>query len=548
MRGGIKVVWVLLFVIGIIAVLVPRVVGSGYHPGIDQAISEAKIIVVGQVTKAWKPKARLNVKNSSHISGEVYSMRVTDVYKGNVKVGDDIVFWDPSAWTSAGYFVINGRINLTFLVDGSPDADDLELYDYGAEIKYAPIGNFMTPNAYRPEEYDTWVYLLNMILRNSPPKNIDSYRTILSMEKNTGVLSYILDDWPKEMSNDDEVLFRGLLKKYKDDPSITSPILERLKKAGKGFTTAEIVEMLKSCAEFEREEMLGYVNSGNIAACREIIFGWILTEWAWDESTAELAKLAPDYLKEQLRKRDLPFWVLVPCLQELHINGRAVGKRDFPASVFKSNPYVLREFGKVINGNDLSALSAMEDPEGNSDWRVGFPLLDPLLAGKDCFGRRLMVATMRTFGENVKRTGRGYTRVPGGAKLKSPVRIELAANGPMKIGKPILIKVREIGLVNEVWISYKGELGYSIAGPKYGTRAGVGFGIWKDTRAPRRDFTKLRKGSVHVSTDDISSYIDRPGEYRIEIKKFYPHEGVSAGIDAWTGVVFSKPLRIRVVK
>jgi|GEM_PF-6633400 len=547
MCGGMKAVWILLLVIGIIAVLAPQVVGSGYHPEIDQAISEAKIIVVGQVTKAWMPKARLNVKNSS-FTGEVYRMRVTDVYKGNVKVGDDIIFWDPWAWSSAGYFVNAGKINLTFLVERSPDASELKLYDYGAEIKYAPIGDFTTVSTYRVEEYNSWVYLLNMILRNSPPRNIDSYRMILRTEKNRGVLSYILDDWPKEMSKEDEELFGTLLKKYKDDPSITSPILERLKKAGKGFTTAEIVEMLKSCAEFEREEMLGYVNSGNIAACREIIFGWILTDWAWDESTATLAKLAPDYLKEQLRKRDLPFWVMIPCLKKLHINGHAVGKRDFPASAFKPNSYVLREFGKVINGNDFSALSAMENPEGNSDWRVGFPLLDPLLAGKDCFGRRLMVATMRTFGENVKRTGRGYRRIPGGAKPKSPVRIELAAKGPMKIGKPILIKVREIGLVNGAWISYKGELGYSIAGPKYGSRAGDGFGIWKDTRAPKRDFTRLRKGSVHVSTDDISSFIDRPGEYRIEIMKFYPHEGVSAGLDAWTGVVFSKPLRIRVSK
>jgi hypothetical protein len=32
--------------------------GSGYHPGFDQAIKEAKIIVAGKVTESWSPKSK----------------------------------------------------------------------------------------------------------------------------------------------------------------------------------------------------------------------------------------------------------------------------------------------------------------------------------------------------------------------------------------------------------------------------------------------------------------------------------------------------------
>ena len=548
MRAGMKALWIAALAIGVMAALTARALGSGYHPGFDQAVAEAKVIVVGQVTEAWLPKSRTSGQSEWYAKGEVYRMRVTDVYKGNVRAGDDVVFWDPHSTSTAGYFVTEGKPNLTFLVEGSPDAEQLRMYDYGAELTYAPISNF-TGGVEDSEQYDGWVYLLNMVLRGSPVNDITTYRTILPTQSNRYVLNYMIEHWPREMSKEDEDLFRAALKRHRDDPYITSPILDRLAEAGKGFTTEELVNLLKTSDELSREDLLRYVNSGNVAACQEIIFGWISQDWAWDESTKVLARLAPDYLKGQLRKRDLPFWVLIPCLQELHINGRAVGRRDFATSVLNSNPYTLRMIGEVITGDSFSAVLAMENPTGNSDWRTAFPLLDKLLAGPDCQARRLMVAVMRTFGENVKRAGKGYIRISGGAKPRSPVRIELVApKGPLKVGKPIRMTVKEIGQVSGAWISFKGEIAQSVEGRQGAISSGGGFGLWADTRAPRRDFIKLRKGLVHTSTNDIGSFIERPGVYQVRMQKIYPHDGGSVGLDAWTGVVFSKPVQVTVTR
>jgi len=195
-------------------------------------------------------------------------------------------------------------------------------------------------------------------------------------------------------------------------------------------------------------------------------------------------------------------------------------------------------------------VSAMEAPEQNDDWRQTFPLLDNIIAGKDSPARRQFVALMRTFGENVRRSGAGYKRIPGGAVPKCPIRIELAAQrGAYKLGTPIRITVKEIGQVNGAWICFNGEIEESLEGPigiMY--TGGGGSEDFANTRAPKRDFTKLKKGSVHTFTDDPSFSIERAGVYKVSLKKTYTHDGASVGLDAWTGVAFSEPVQITVIK
>ena len=119
MQARARTIWATVLAIGVTATFTPNAQGSGYHPQFDEAVAEAKIIVSGQVTKAWEPRSKANSHSQWHLVGEVYRMRVTDVFKGNVKAGDDIVFWDPYSGSTAGYFVTEGKPNLTFRCFGN---------------------------------------------------------------------------------------------------------------------------------------------------------------------------------------------------------------------------------------------------------------------------------------------------------------------------------------------------------------------------------------------------------------------------------------------
>lgn len=547
MRIKTKTVYKLFFLALMLTWSLSDAVGSGYHPDFDEALKNAKIIVAGPVTRLNYPKSRNNNNHWTWLSSaQVYRMKVAKVYKGNVKVGDSIRFWDPQASSTASYFIANGKTNLTFLIDGPPDNETLEKYDFGGQVNFTPISNSVVgPD--RMEEYNGWTFLLNMVLCGQPENNITSYRKIIASKDNRYILNYILEHWPEKIGANDEQLFRSVLMKHLNDPYITRPIHECLLAEGKIFPAQELVHLLRSSDELSRVDMIRYVNASNIEACKEIIFGWVSEQWGWDESIQILAKLAPDYFRDQLRKHDFPFWELIPCLQELHINGSVVGKRDYSEDLLKVNGYTLRTIGDVVKGDESRAVRTMENPEDNQEWRTAFPLLNGILTGPDSKTRRLCVALMRTFGETVELDGDRYKRIS--CEAQPPISIEIIApEEPLKLDKPIILTLKETSQVENTWISFEGEVNSSVSCSRYTRGSGSGYGIWGNTQAPKNQFVRLTKGKARTSTINISSSIDKSGEYEVSVNKFYPHDGICAGIDAWTGVVFSKPIKIIVIK
>ncbi len=159
-------------------------VGSGYHPGFDEALEKASVVVEGTVVESWIPKPRGKSAKSipGGISysietvssgtrerviwreepeesrppelrfGRVYRMRVDKVYKGATRPGEEVVMWDPMAGWMGDYAVDVSGWNFAFLVPpefwGKFYRDDV---DYGATTTlYALIENFSTTSGAIP--------------------------------------------------------------------------------------------------------------------------------------------------------------------------------------------------------------------------------------------------------------------------------------------------------------------------------------------------------------------------------------------------------------
>ena len=204
---------------------------------------------------------------------------------------------------------------------------------------------------------------------------------------------------------------------------------------------------------------------------------------------------------------------------------------------------------ELYQGKDFQALCAMMRPEDNEDWETTFPLLVPLLAAPDTPTRKVAVALMRTFGKDVRRKGGGYVLIPNKERVRCPVTLQLEAVGEFKMVRPMNIIVRETATRDEKAFSVKGSIGWTFDGYKLGTSMSAGpFGIWDEVKIPRTDFIGLKKDQEFKSTHDVSSYLDRPGKYKVSVRKCYPHDGGDLGLDAWTGAAFSETIEIEVVE
>lgn len=541
-----KALWALLILFS-----VPQLANaSGYRPFFDKAIEEAELIIFGKVIDAWYPKDK---KTGSEVDrGRVYRITVKESYKGATKPGEEIIFYDPHHLSTASYFVDEGGANLTFLVPADLSEHKKKRFDFGSKKLYEPIRNFSSRGTdFNTEELDGWLYLVNLVLRNPPKDKKKAYRQILETESNRYILRYVIEHWPEKMTEDDKLLFRKIILKYSDDAYITSPAIERLSSHKQILKKEELVHLLKHGTPYQREELLQMVNSSNINSCQDIIFSWLMEKEpeAEQEAIEVLAKLCPDYLKKQLRKKELPFWVLIPCLQELGINGSDVGKKDINPDVLALTPYTIRDAGEVFRGEEFEGICAMEEPEEHKDWFTACSLLEPLLKGPDNSTRRLVVGLMRTCGLEVKREDPNFYVVNRRKKVLSPVKLKLVAHKrTWRLDKPINLTVKEVGLTDGVWFCFKGELVCTVESEESSTSEGDFFGVWDEVDLPRDAFVRLKKGQIVRSSQDISSLIDEPGKYKVTVKKVYPHDGGSVGVDSWTGVTFSNSVEIEVLE
>ncbi|MFC1703323.1 hypothetical protein ACFL1E_00875 [Candidatus Omnitrophota bacterium] len=541
---------------------------SGYHPPFDQAVKEAELIVLGDVIEAWDPKAKQDSERFDFSEGRAYRMRVEKVYKGDVKAGDEIIFWDAHYMSTASYHVSEGNKNLTFLVPAELSEFEKRHFQFGTPELYRPITNCNQEYDFDIGEYQGYLYLLDLTLMNPPEDLRPTYTKILREENNRYVLRYVFEHWPAELTQEDILLFRETFNKHYQDAYVTNPAIERLALQGEFFDDTNLRQLLKEGSSYQRMELLAMVDAKNIKSVEDILFDWIMEEernLGEQESIEILADLSPEYLRKQLSNRKIPFWKLIPCLQALEINGSDVGKEDFSPEILALDPYTISNIGEVYSGKDFHGICAMDyiqELESDFDviwgysrerekWKTALPLFEPLLKKPDSPIRRLVVALMRTYGLTVVREGDGYVVDRSKTSASPPVRLEIEApKEPFQLGDSLKqLRVKETAIADGAWFSFNGSLSWAVREDDGGTAGGGGtFGIFENVDIPKDKFVQLEEGQTFYSSDSLGWSMSRPGRYYASVSKVYPHDGASVGLDAWTGTVFSNTVEIEVVE
>jgi hypothetical protein len=440
--------------------------------------------------------------------------------------------------------------NLTFLVKLDRAKYKKLGYDLGPKVRYRPIRNFSKKSVFGDDAMEGWLYLLDQFVARKPGNLPALYRKIVEESSNRHVLHYAVTHYPKDLTSTDVRLLLKLIKRHSQDAYVAGYAIKKLAKAGMILDPETLRDLFESGSQYMRDDLLAMVSADNISGVQDLLFEFLTADQAeaQQEIIDTLAKQAPSFLKRKIADSKLPFWTLIPCLQALGINGSAVGKPDYPKDILSASSYTLRFVGEMIKGNEFWGVLAMDEPDKHKEWQPLFPLLEPTLRGPDSPIRRLTVALMRTFGWKVKRSASAYKLGKSGEV--APVRIEIAVEKKkFRLSEPVIVTISEIAQLDGVTMALEGPFGWKVDRPdKSVTMTGGFFHEFKDVELPRDKFAKLRKQAVKKTTKDISSWFDLPGRYRLSFKKLYPHDGGSHDLDAWTGMVFSRPIEIEVVK
>jgi len=525
---------------------------SGYHPPFDQAVAEAHLVVLGEVTKAWCPSLK-NVKQAGQSTcrvGRIFRMKVEKVYKGKLKPGAEVVFVDPHHGSTASYRVEQGKQNLTFLVPAELDEFTKRRYDFGAGRLFRPIRNLSRQSIFGEDNFIGWLFLLEQVVPTKTGDLRAGLTKILEQNKNRHVLRYAIEHFPEKLTESGQVLFEKVVFENKADAFIISPAIKRLVKEGVKFEARVLRELISECSAYAREDLFKMIGRDNISAVQDKLFDFLKQKEPADEQKLIdiLAGYAPEYLKDQLSRQDLPFWKLIPCLQALKIEGQAVGRPDFSAQIIKVSPYTLRQLGEVLEGNEFYGILAMNAPLKNTDWEVLFPLMEPILAGADTPIRKMIVALMRTFGRQVTRSKKAYRLAGADQRPPKPITLEiLTKKKRYRLDEPVSITIKEIARLDQARISLEGQLGWAFDRPdKTWMGSGGFFHVFKNAGVARKMHRRLKKGEVVQTQKIMTSNFDVPGVYQVKARKLYPHDGGAHGLDSWTGVVFSEPIDIEI--
>lgn len=297
-----------LLIILTLLIFVRPAESSGYHPSFDKAVEQAEIIVAGEIVDSWHPHQFGLVQVDSI---KVYKMKVSDVYKGDLKPGDDIIYLDPYFLSTASYFVDDGGRNLAFLIKAEPETPyqyglgkyDPQ-YDYGIKEFYVPIENVSG------EHYSGWKDILDIRKSLYPQEQLALYRKILQTETNRYKLSQIIEDWPGPLTEEDKAIFKGIILRFKDDALISGAAIRALAEEDQFILgNEELLKLFQEGSEYMRSDMLKLVNESNISAVQDLIFDWALDprEYASDFYVVIplLHIYAPKYLKERLKDKAL---------------------------------------------------------------------------------------------------------------------------------------------------------------------------------------------------------------------------------------------------
>ncbi|MCX7003020.1 MAG: hypothetical protein NTV22_07075 [bacterium] len=555
---------------------------GAYRLGIsdDAKIHDSAIIAEGVFVHAWYPP-KTCIPNADQPSDvRAYCLRVTTVYKGPVKPGEHVLFYDAFYGSTEGCFVDERTTNLLFLARCRTQPAWAHGDTNVTGLLYAPIEVIGARAGNRLTQYAAWQTILGLALLKPPADSGTVYRALLATSSNAYLRRYLMQHLPGPLTSNDHALLCAFIgEKAQHGPALERALAAlRAKAARQGRmtpddltnfsvlsgqaeqlrgTAAAALQLLTAHAgvlpvetiarlypivgQQQQELMLGMLNTTNIVVCQDTLFETLRADPHWNEkSVARLAALCPDYLKERLRQDDVPLWLAIVCYRALGINGQAVGKQDMPREYLAMNDYSLREIGNLLRGDLFSACCALNNPRILPEWRARLPLLEPLLSSTDGPPRRVLVALMRTLGVPLTRASNGYVANLTAPAQPGPVTLRLeAATNVVRLGDPVRLTLVEAARAGNYAFCISGQCSWAVASRSGETSTGGAFGLWNNVALPRAAFVQISTAMCVRSEHEIGHVIRAPGVYKVRVSKTYPHDGLAAGVDAWTGVAYS---------
>ena len=555
---------------------------SGYHPPFDTAIKEAEVIVLGDVVEAWCPKDKrkpihkeiesITDENGHRITrlysenceyGRIYRMKIKKVYKGSLKEGEEILIWDSSYRSTASYSIREDNKNLIFLKARNNRGYEKSYLDFldrnvdfGVKIMpYVPIRNLSESTDFRSEEYNAWLFLLDTKIYGVTKDTEQEYRKILKTSNNKYILTYIISHWPKELNNEDTILFHTVIERKFKDASVTAAAVDKLIKDKKTLEKGLFVRLLKGGDPYLRNRLLPMVDQGNIEELKEDLFVWILDEdyQAKVETIEKLSAFCPEFFKKKLKETELPFWKMIPCLNSLKINGGDIGKEEYPKEVMGLGYFTLNNIGSVYQGKTFEIQFAMTSGYNLEDWEAGIKLLTPILKKPDSEIRRLVVAMIRTLGYEVKREN-GVCSAKLENKVPCPLKIELkSTKQTVNYKEPLKMFVTEASVVDDLLISSDNRnISCTLSLMEKGAEKPKSDNLSIQGDIPelpikdREKYTRLKKGEKTGFFDTVS--FSQPGRYKVKLQLTYLDDGSKTEQNAWTGVVSSNEIEVEVTE
>jgi hypothetical protein len=496
--------------------------------------------------------------------GRIYLVKVKKVFRGPFKPGDRLLVLDPSYMSTAGYFLNAKGDNLSFLAPP------------GATRKYrvASRGGAKAPPAFRTmktyggntaakdpklkvgvvfrNKSDTvskgrghgmkdWMQLLELTKVGARPIDPNQARAALTKTSGRELLHYVLTHWPEALSKKDAALVRKVIDERLGDAMVIAAAVKLLRSNKMPLATAVLKRLLAKGSRHARYELIKDITPANVKAVRDVL-------WTWIEKDQEgalpairlLAKLQPTFLENKLKAARLPFWLNIPALAAISKTPKDLGQKPYPAGAMKANMYDLSELGRLVKGKTFGVWHAVSWTRRD---RLApyMSLLLPHFPKMKPKAQEVAMAAMRTWGYEVKRQG---STIVIGKRTKPPLAIVI---------KPIPGQPRKVRLVETalrpVLLCPQGGSKQVRIGMKGGQETSIESSQGSFTSKGPKECFKTRTGVVRTEVVDLSSLLanlKKPGTYQVRVAITHPFAGREHGLDAWTGIVPSAPLNLRL--
>lgn len=536
-----------------------RASASGYHPDFDVAVEEAPWIVLHTVAAEQTPSAAL-ADLPAGARGRAYFVKVKRCFKGPFRPGDELVIWDPWYQSTAGYDLSTTGENLTFLAppgaqrrlrvrtgaaDLAPAWRTHETYGGKARARVrglrvgVPIRNLGTgPAKGRNDGLAAWVRLLELTRVGTRALDLRQARAILGGAFDRVLSSYALTHWPGPLGRDDGTVVRALLARHLDDAGVSIAALALLRRSRIPLPPAELRAVLSRGAPYSRSASLKDVVASNVSGVKDVLWSWAAKdEHGALEAIEVLARLAPAYLKGQLRASRLPFWLEIPAMNAIGIRPEALGRPPYPVPIKDLKAWELHSVGRLVKGQTFDGMYPMSQRQ--ESWAAVFPLIVPHLPRMTVEAREIAIAFMRTLRFEVKRSGQQ-------AVLGSRTSVPLELHLEWVQGQAGKVRVTEVAR-RPVLLCDLAARRIALQGPAGMVRSVDGtFGAFASTAAPRSCF-QWRTGVVRSEIVDASQVLSGAtgaGRTSLQVAVLHARSGAEHGLDAWTGLVVSPPLAL----